>query len=401
MFVYKPKTGNIPIKVWMPEDAYYSDKGMLEQCENLATLPFAYHHIALLPDGHVGYGMPIGGVMATKGVIVPNAVGVDIGCGMRAVQTGLKELDIETLKKVMGSIRERVPVGYNHHKESQTWDGFNNAPDIPIIQRELKSVAHQIGTLGGGNHFIEIQEDDEGYIWIMIHSGSRNFGFKIAHEYHKKAVKKCEKWCSDIPTKELAFLPIESPIAKEYLEAMNYALEFARANRRYMMNKVKWSFLEHVPIDILLNIKYVSIDMLFDAAIDIHHNYAAWEHHFNKDVIVHRKGAVRMREGEIGIIPGSQGTSSYIVKGKGNSDSFNSCSHGAGRRMGRKQACNELNFNDEVKKLATQRILHSIRGKNDLDEASGAYKDIDKVMAAQSELVDIVVKLTPMGVIKG
>ena len=376
----------IPIKSWCEN----IEDGAMEQIYDISNLPFAFHHIAVMPDCHQGYGMPIGGVMATNGVIVPNAVGVDIGCGMRAVQTDIKELDIDTLKCIMGEIRKTVPVGFNHHKEPREWNRFDNAPDISTIQKELKSAKCQMGTLGGGNHFIEIQKDEKGYIWVMIHSGSRNFGYKIAKEYHRRAVKECERWYSNIPTNELAFLPIESPIAKEYLEAMNYALDFARVNRGYMMEEVIRSFQEHLPTHIFLNDQ-----------IDIHHNYAAWEHHFNKDVIIHRKGAVRMRKDEIGIVPGSQGTASYIVKGLGNPDSFHSCSHGAGRQMGRKQAKRELDFNDEVKKLDAQGILHSIRGKDDLDEASGAYKDIEEVMEAQEDLVEILVKLTPLGVIKG
>jgi len=389
MFVYKPKTGNIPIKAWMSEDDYYSDKGMVEQCETLATLPFAYHHIALLPDGHMGFGMPIGGVMATKGVVVTNAVGFDIGCGVQAIKTDLTEISVEVLKNVMGNIRDRVPVGFDHHKKSKEWEGFDDAPDIPIIRKELQQATYQLGTLGGGNHFIEFQKGDDGYIWIMIHSGSRNFGYKIAREYHDLAVKKCALWCSDIPTKELAFLPLGDPLADDYLTAMNYALRFARENRNCIMTAIKDSFAECIP------------NILFSKPIDIHHNYAATEHHFGKNVMVHRKGAVRMRKDEIGIIPGSQGTASYIVKGKGNPESFFSCSHGAGRRMGRKQARRELNFNDEVGKLNSRGIIHSIRNIDDLDEASGAYKDIGEVMAAQDDLVEISVKLTPLGVIKG
>ena len=394
MFVYKPKTGNIPIKIWMSEDDYYSDKGMVEQCENLAALPFVYHHIALLPDGHVGYGMPIGGVMATQGVIVPNAVGVDIGCGVQALKTNLQDIDTATLKSIMGNIRKLVPVGFNHRKEAQEWEGFDRPPDVTIIFKELQRAKYQLGTLGGGNHFIEIQKGSDGYIWIMIHSGSRNFGYKIANEYHKRAVELCEKWYSNIPDNELAFLLNESGAlintpGSDYLNAMNYALSFARENRNRIMMAVEDSFALYIH------------NIAFGKPIDVHHNYAVMEHHFGKNVMVHRKGAIRARDGDIGIIPGSQGTASYIVKGKGNPGSFCSCSHGAGRRMGRKQARRELDFDTEVRKLDEQGIVHAIRHVDDLDEASGAYKDIDEVMEAQSDLVEIVVKLTPLGVIKG
>ena len=317
----------IPIKSWC-EDI---EDGAMEQIYDISNLPFAYHHIAVMPDCHQGYGMPIGGVMACNSVIVPNAVGVDIGCGMQAIQTNIESIDIELLKKIMGTIRESIPVGFNHHKESKEWMGFEEAPGITIIQRELQSEKYQLGTI-----------------------------------------------------------PIDSNLGKEYLGAMNYALRFARQNRFLMMERIKESFMKHI-----------SSDILFNKQIDIHHNYAAMENHFGKNVMIHRKGAVRMRESEIGIIPGSQGTASYIVKGKGNKDSFFSCSHGAGRCMGRKQAQRELDFDTEVKRLDDQGILHSIRGKDDLDEASGAYKDIEEVMEAQEDLVEILVKLTPLGVIKG
>ena len=376
-----------PIKMWIDD----IEDGALQQAKNLANLPFIYKHVAIMPDSHQGYGMPIGGVMATEGVIVPNAVGVDIGCGMIAAKTSICNVDIEQIKATMGKIREAVPVGFAHHEDSQHWSGFNEAPDIPIIQQEAASATKQLGTLGGGNHFIEIQQDQDDMIWLMVHSGSRNFGYKIANAYHAKAKKLCERWYSDIPDPDLSFLPIESREAKEYFEAMNYALAFAYQNRKIMLDRAMACFESVVG----------SGGFVYDDYINIHHNYAAWENHFGKNVIVHRKGATLAREDTVGIIPGSQGTKSYIVQGLGNPQSFNSCSHGAGRRMGRKQATRELDLANEIKRLDDQGIVHGIRNTNDLDEAAGAYKDIGVVMAAQSDLVEIKTELTPLGVIKG
>lgn len=375
-------TERIPIKMWL-EDI---EENAMNQAKNLANLPFAFKHIAIMPDSHSGYGMPIGGVMATNGVIVPNAVGVDIGCGMRAIKTSLTDITTEELKLAMGKIREFVPVGFDHQNEVQKWSGFDDAPDIKIIQAELPSARKQLGTLGGGNHFIEIQKGSDGHIWIMIHSGSRNFGLKTANTYHKLAQIMCNRWFSEIPDKDLAFLPIESPEGKEYFNAMKYCLEFARANRQLMMMNVLAS---------LSSIKYC---YMLDE-IDVHHNYAAFENHYGKDVLVHRKGATKASVGLTGIIPGSMGTSSYITEGLGNPESFESSSHGAGRRMGRKEASRILNLEEEQAKMSG--IVHGLRTTNDLDEAPGAYKSIDEVMNNQKDLVEIKVSLKPLASIKG
>ena len=375
-------TERLPIKLWLGD----IEDGALQQARNLANLPFVYKWIAIMPDSHQGYGMPIGGVMATQGVIVPNAVGVDIGCGMIAVKTDLHGIETETLKQVMGEIRKVVPVGFSHHNDEQIWDGFDKAPDIEIIQKELLSARKQLGTLGGGNHFIEIQHDEENNIWIMIHSGSRNFGFKTATEYHHKAQFLCEKWFSNIPDKELSFLPIETKEGKEYFEAMKYCLMFAQENRSLMMRNV-------------LDVLYNETGAISEREINIHHNYAAYEHHFGKDVIVHRKGATKANKGLIGIIPGSMGTTSYIVEGLGNPESFESCSHGAGRKMGRKEASKTLSLEQEREKMGN--VIHGLRTDKDLDEAPGAYKDIDIVMENQKDLVRPIVTLKPLASIKG
>lgn len=381
-------SGGLIIKSWCENP----EQGAIDQAMNLAKLPFAFKQICLMPDTHQGYGMPIGGVMATENVIVPNAVGVDIGCGMMAIKTLLNGIDVDVIKKIMGEIRKVIPVGFNHRNEMCNLSLMpKRVPGsiIPIVNQEFDSARKQLGSLGGGNHFIEIQKDSEGYIWIMIHSGSRNLGKKVCDHYNKVAKDLNEQWFSSVPREwDLAFLPLDTDEGIAYMNEMQYCVDFALANRELMMDNI---------CDIFKN----ETDCMFGQRINIAHNYANIEHHFGKNVVVHRKGATSARNGEIGIIPGSQGTASYIVSGKGNPDSFMSCSHGAGRSMGRKEAQKNLNLVDEVRKLDEQGIIHGIRNVEDLDEASGAYKSIDVVMEEQMDLVDIVVKLSPVAVIKG
>ena len=245
------------------------------------------------------------------------------------------------LLEITEGIRKEIPLGFKHHLEKQKWSKFEEAPDVPIIQRELENAKYQLGTLGDGNHFIEIQKDEDKKIWIMIHSGSRNFGLKIAKE-----------------------------------------------NRKRMMSKIIDIFRSKIEKNTI------------EEVIDIHHNYARWENHFNRNVIIHRKGATSARSGEIGIIPGSQGTNSYIVEGLGNPLSFMSCSHGAGRKMGRGEAIRTLSLESEIKKLNEKGIIHSVEENDDLQEAPGSYKDIDEVMENQKDLVKIRTKLEPIAVIK-
>jgi tRNA-splicing ligase RtcB len=383
-------TEKIPIKLWL-EDI---EEGALDQARNMANLPFVFKHIAIMPDSHQGYGMPIGGVLATKGVVVPNAVGVDIGCGMCALKTNLDSISTETLKKVMSGIRELVPLGFDHHKEKQDITLMPSTETIVkngMVERQFESARKQIGTLGGGNHFIEIQKGSDGHIWIMIHSGSRNIGLKVAEHYNKMAQNLNERWHSAVEkSKNLAFLPIETQEAKDYFNEMQYCVDFAFANRKLMMQTIVSVFKD------CFNGNFTELEF-----VNIAHNYARWEHHYNTNVIVHRKGATSAKEGETGIIPGSQGTKSYIVKGKGNAESFESCSHGAGRVLGRKQAERTLDLEAEIARLDEKGIIHSIRSKSDLDEAPGAYKNIDIVMENQKDLVDILVELSPLAVIKG
>jgi len=379
-----------PIKLWLDD----IDDGAIGQAKNLANLPFVYKHIAVMPDAHLGYGMPIGGVMATEDVIIPNAVGVDIGCGMCAVQTSLSDISSDKLKAIIQGIRAAVPLGFKHHKHRQSKALMPKMKiplsELPLVAQEYNNALTQLGTLGGGNHFIEIQKGSDGHIWIMIHSGSRNLGYKVANLYNRLAIQLNAEWGSKIPKKwQLAFLPLSSEAGRNYLLEMQYCIEFALANRKLMMERVKDVF------------QAMASPVSFSSFINIAHNYAAMETHFNKRVMVHRKGATSAREGELGIIPGSQGTPSYIVRGRGNSESFESCSHGAGRKMGRKQAQRRLDLEAEVKKMDDRGIIHSIRSRKDLDEAAGAYKNIDQVIENQIDLVEVILTLHPLAVIKG
>lgn len=383
-------TERIPIKLWLDS----VEEGALQQARNIANLPFAYKHVAIMPDAHEGYGMPIGGVLATDGVVIPNAVGVDIGCGMCAAKTSLTHIESKELKKIMSGIRKLVPLGFKHHKFKQD---IKHMPDAGqtvtsgIVDQELEHAREQVGTLGGGNHFIEIQKGSDGQIWIMVHSGSRNVGHKVAEHYNKTARQLNEKWHAGVDKSvNLAFLPIETDEAKNYIAEMQYCIDFAFANRKLMMENIQSVFSD------LFGGKFKELEF-----INIAHNYARWENHFDKNVLVHRKGATSAREGETGIIPGSQGTKSYIIKGKGNAESFTSCSHGAGRVMGRKQAQRSLDLKCEISRLDTLGIIHAIRTQRDLDEAPSAYKDINEVMRNQEDLVEIKIELSPLAVIKG
>lgn len=383
---------NRPVKIWTND----VEETAMRQIENLTTLPFLHHHLAIMPDVHAGMGMPIGGVLACDGAVIPNAVGVDIGCGMCAVKTNWKMEDLPPhviRKEIMKGIRARIPLGMDHHKEAQDAKYLPQGHDIDkmeIVKRRQHSILHEVGTLGGGNHFIELQKDEEGNLWIMIHSGSRNLGKQVGDYYNKIAASLNEKWHSVVsPEIRLPFLPHGTREFGAYWNEMKYCIDFALCNRKLMMERI-----QEVIADSLKGIE-------FEPMINIAHNYAAFEHHFGKDVIVHRKGATLAREGVIGIIPGSQGTASYIVEGLGNPDSFCSCSHGAGRVLSRKAAIKTLDMNAEVRNLEAKGIIHAIRCQDDMQEASGAYKDIDTVIANESDLVKVKTKLLPIAVIKG
>jgi len=387
-------TEKTPIKIWSKD----TEEGAIAQLKNLANLPFVYKWICAMPDCHQGYGMPIGGVMATTDVVVPNAVGVDIGCGMCAVESNFTDITQDQLKEIMAEVRKVIPVGFKHHEKKQDISlmplgGTNAWGNLIICGEEFNNALTQIGTLGGGNHFIEFQRAEEsGHLWFMIHSGSRNLGFKVANYYNKLAQKNCLSWYSDIPEFKgddgLAFLPLNSQEGENYLREMKYCVEFALANRKLMMDRI----LEIVK-------KILPEKTQYYPMINIAHNYAKLENHFGKNVLVHRKGATLASKNTIGIIPGSMGTASYIVKGLGNPESFESCSHGAGRKMGRKEAIRSLDLATEQKIM--ENILGKPRTQEDLEEAPGAYKNIKEVMENQKDLVEILVKLKPLAVIKG
>jgi len=390
----------VPIKSWC--DA--PEEKALQQAEDLACHPLLFHHIALMPDCHPGYGMPIGGVIACLGAVIPNAVGVDIGCGMGAVKTNIQasETKRETLRALVNDIKKRVPCGEgNSHKTPQTWPGFDekleSLKEREWLDKHTRKLAYKnLGTLGGGNHFIEIQADTDDVIWLMIHSGSRHLGNVIARHYHQLAVALNTKWQSDIPTPDLAFLPTDSDEGKAYIDDMNLALDYARENRKQIMDRLMATFQNMYP------------QATFSDSVNIHHNYAAIEHHFDKNVWIHRKGATSAKKDEIGIVPGSMGTPSFIVKGLGNADAFTSCSHGAGRVLGRNEASKKLSP-EECDKAMGQVVYdrwHKIRrgkakGLHDLGEAPQAYKDIHSVIAAQTDLIAPIVTLRPLAVVKG
>jgi len=366
------------------------DPNAMVQITNISEMPFIFHHVAVMPDCHLGKGATVGSVIPTRGAIIPAAVGVDIGCGMIAVKTSLENLSSEEIKRVFSKVRELIPIGLGgKHKEkmSSSLMPFRIDDNVGLIcRKEYDSALYQLSSLGSGNHFCEFQKGNDGFVWVMIHSGSRNLGATVANFYDKLA----QSINTTIPKDwDLAYLSIDSQEGQNYLLDMDCALRFALANRQQMM-KVFCEILEN---------KFPNIS--FNKEINIHHNYASLEEHFGKQVWVHRKGATLATKDTVGIIPGSQGGNSYIVKGKGNPESFSSCSHGAGRKMGRKQAIRSLDFEKEKLELDLLGTVHSIRGKTDLDEAPGAYKDIHSVMANQTDLVDILVELTPLGTIKG
>ena len=374
--------GRLPIKAWADK----VETGALQQALNLANLPFAFSHIALMPDVHQGYGMPIGGVLATTDAyIIPNAVGVDIGCGVTALKTDVTKISKKEVEIILKKAKALIPVGFKHNKKPQEWDGFHSVPDISIIKKELQSAKHQLLSLGSGNHFFSIEQGDDGQIWLMVHSGSRNIGLKVASQYNNIAKKLNQK--SKIVPKEfdLAPLSLGTQEGNEYLEAMSFCLKFAKANRELIIGKFFKVF------DEVMNAKIIKL-------IDCHHNYASIEEHFGKEVVIHRKGAIKAKTGQIGIIPGSMGTPSYVVEGLGNPNSFYSCSHGAGRVMSRKQA-NKV-ITEEMANKAMQDIFFD-GWKGDLSEAPMAYKDIDQVINIQNDLIKPLTKLTPLGVMKG
>ena len=379
------KETQVPIISWADD----LDDGSIEQAINLASLPFAFKRVCLMADAHVGYGMPIGGVFAAEKHIIPNAVGVDIGCGVRAWCTNVElERFMPLRSKILKEIHRSIPTSFDWHKKPQTDEIFNRAPKSPVLSRELSRARRQLGTLGGGNHFIEAQVDERGIVWLMVHSGSRNLGKQVATYYNEVAKEWCKKNFPSIPSSyQLACLHVDTDLGKEYIAAMQYCLDFARANREHMMKRMLAIWSEH-------------FDDTPSPYIDVHHNYAAYERHFGTKLWVHRKGAVRA-EGQV-IVPGSMGTRSYICLGLENPESFYSCSHGVGRVLGRREAKRKISVKEVKRQLEVQDIeLFKTKMRDVAEESPEAYKDIDKVMQNQNDLVKIQVALTPLGVIKG
>ena len=371
------------------------------EIENISKLPFLGEEgFALMADAHGGSGVPIGCVLPTKGVVIPNAIGNDCGCGMRACKTNVR---VETItpeilrKSLMRGIRKVVPIGDVSQKVAQDEDlvpkDFGDPTEFPILSKNNgyhKLILKQLGTLGMGNHFIELQKDGEGWLWVMIHSGSRGVGGRLNQEYDQIARNLNSKYFSVVPdTARLAFLPKGTKEFDDFWHEMEFTLAWAKVNRQLMMDRILQVIGDNFP------------DLEFEEPIDIHHNYAAVEEHGENKFIIHRKGATRAGLDEIGIIPGSQGTASYIVKGLGSEDSFQSCSHGAGRKMSRTQAVNEIDLGKELAMMEELGIVHAIRGKRDLEEAASAYKNIEEVMENQRDLVEPLVRLFPIAVLKG
>lgn len=410
MFVRNDIKDALPIKIW--QDGIESiDENCLKQAENLSRLPFAKKWVALMPDTHAGKGMPIGGVIACEGVVIPNAVGVDIGCGMAFVQTNvpvtlLRETATGSgtlVQAICGDILRNIPTGFAHYQQPQSsavLDRAKQEGEKYELDRELLPQIDegyfQAGTLGGGNHFIELQQDDEGMCCIMLHSGSRHFGNIVGQYFNRLAHALNERWFSKVEREwNLPFLPADTDEGRRYLNWMGLAMDFAYENRAIMLQKVKDAFTKYL-------VKYCGIEPEYSGEINCHHNYAALENHFGKDLYVHRKGAIRAREGELAIIPGAMGSYSYIVRGKGNPESFMSSSHGAGRQYSRSKAVEQFSVESVIRDLKEQRVVLAKNKKSDVAEESRfAYKDIGQVMAQQSDLTEPVKRLFTVGVIKG
>ena len=386
--------GRVPIKLWAPVEKVESSA--LDQLTNTANLPCVFHHIAAMPDVHLGYGATVGSVVACKGAVIPGAVGVDIGCGMMAVQLPLKAAELpESLKSLRLEIERLVPVGFEEHripvKEAQAWEGWQDFKARPSqLQNRRDKAQRQLGSLGGGNHFIEVCLDQAQQVWVMLHSGSRNIGKEIAEVHMYQAKKLWQQHRVALTDPDLAYLEEGTAQFKAYWGDLQWAQEYAFMNRDIMMRRV----LEAVTK--ILRRNGPALTPLME--VNCHHNYAEREHHFGHHVIVTRKGAVRAQQGDLAIIPGSMGTRSYIVRGRGNPESYNSCSHGAGRRMSRGQA--KRTFQVEDLKHQTSGV-ECRKDAGVLDEIPGAYKDIDEVMANQSDLVEIVAELKQVLCVKG
>ena len=363
------------------------------QIINISNLPFIERHVAVMPDAHAGKGSTVGTVIATKGAIIPSAVGVDIGCGMCAVKLPFKvDLLGDSLDDLRSSIERSVPVGFN----SNDYISDRVAKvisEMPVLRtHSINKAALQLGTLGGGNHFIEICQDENNNAWIMLHSGSRNIGKTLAEIHIQKSKNLMKEYFITLPDSDLAYLVQNTTEFGEYINDLHWAQNYAKENRNEMMLRVLKDISYHVYGE------DKGSDFMTILRVDCHHNYTQMENHFGKNLWITRKGAVSAREGEYGIIPGSMGSKSYIVKGKGNPLSFCSCSHGAGRRMSRAEAKRRFTV-DDLKEQTSGIICR--KDEDVIDEIPGAYKDIDEVMANQDDLVEIVHTLKQLICIKG
>ena len=389
--------GKVPVKIYTDEVEYSA----MEQLYNLSQLPIIHSHIAAMPDVHMGKGATVGSVIPTKGAIIPAAVGVDIGCGMNAVRLSINANQLpDSLKRIRTAIEAAVPVGFNMHKYDRARPSTVKAlmgglDEIIGMHKKIYSLqkkpyqtwVRQLGTLGGGNHFIEMCLDENNDVWIMLHSGSRGIGNTIGKYFINLAKKDMGQHLVNLPDKDLAYFTEGAKHFDDYVFAVQWAQDYARWNRHEMMRLILEALKKHLP-------KFSATK----EAINCHHNYVTQEYHFGENVFVTRKGAIRAGVDELGIIPGSMGAKSYIVRGKGVPQSFCSCSHGAGRKMSRGAA--KRNF--EPEDIATQ--TQGVECRKDasvIDEIPGAYKDIDKVMAHQSDLVDVVHTLKQVVCVKG
>lgn len=386
-----------PVKIYTRD----IDNAALAQLKNIAILPIVHGHIAVMPDVHMGVGATVGSVIPTLNAIIPAAVGVDIGCGMSAVRLSIKSAQLpDNLTALRGAIERAVPVGICAHKtvSVRTSACKTLAPGVdwlfakhPSIMKMLKQPntlwTKQMGTLGSGNHFIEVCVDENKDVWVMLHTGSRGIGNAIGQYFIALAKKDMGRHIHNLPDKDLAYFTEGSENFLDYVAAVNWAQEYARVNRNEIMGLVLRAITPYLPA--------FKTDR---HAINCHHNYVNSEHHYGADVLVTRKGAISAREGELGIIPGSMGAKSFIVRGKGNAESFCSCSHGAGRKLSRTAARHAFTQKDLIEQT---RGVECRKDKAVIDEIPGAYKDIDEVMANQSDLVEVVHTLKQVVCVKG
>ena len=396
--------GAVPIKLWT-RGVPLEDEAR-KQLQNIAKLPFIHRWISVMPDVHLGKGATVGSVVPTIGAIVPAAVGVDIGCGMIAARTTLVASDLpDNLAEIRDAIERAVPHGRTDQRHARDKGAWENAPELAVegwsqLVADFEKICERhprlkktnnlkhLGTLGTGNHFIEICLDEAQRVWFMLHSGSRGVGNAIGTHFITLAKEEMRRWMINLPDQDLAYLPEGSQHYADYVFAVDWAQRYARINREIMMRHVVDAVRKVIPKP-------------FEAqaeAVNCHHNYVNREHHFGKDVLVTRKGAVSARKGELGIIPGSMGAKSFIVRGLGNADSFHSCSHGAGRVMSRTQAKKLISLDDHLKATAH---VECRKDADVVDESPAAYKSIDAVMEAQKDLVEIVHTLRQVVCVKG